>query len=258
MIAHRGASAERAEHTLAAYQRAIEQGADGLECDVRLTSDGHVVCVHDRTIDRTSTGSGVVSSQTLAQLNRHDFGSWADSDDEPDYDEERQSVLTLERLLELAVSVERDLHLAIETKHPTRYGGYLEKRVLELLQRFGLDRRATDRPSVAVMSFSEVAMRRVRVLAPQIPTVFLMDKVPLRFRNGALPYRTPIAGPGIHIIRRHPGYVKRLHDAGKKVYVWTVDDPADVNLCLGLGVNALISNRPADVLAQVERIRREG
>ena len=58
MVAHRGASGDRPEHTLAAYELALAQGADGLECDVRLTRDGHLVCVHDRTIDRTSTGPG--------------------------------------------------------------------------------------------------------------------------------------------------------------------------------------------------------
>ncbi len=76
MVAHRGASAERPEHTLAAYELALEEGADAVECDVRLTRDGHLVCVHDRRLDRTSTGSGLVSDMTLAQLRDLDFGSW--------------------------------------------------------------------------------------------------------------------------------------------------------------------------------------
>ena len=67
VIAHRGASADVPEHTLAAYERAIEVGADGLECDVRLTRDGHLVCIHDRTLDRTSTGTGSVSSLTAGR-----------------------------------------------------------------------------------------------------------------------------------------------------------------------------------------------
>ena len=76
VVAHRGASADRPEHTLAAYQLALEEGADGVECDVRLTRDGHLVCVHDRRIDRTSTGTGLVSEMTLAQLRKLDYGSW--------------------------------------------------------------------------------------------------------------------------------------------------------------------------------------
>src|SRR5690349_20540843 len=76
VFAHRGASAELPEHTLAAYLRAIEQGADGIECDVRLTRDGHLVCIHDSRLDRTSNGSGRVSRARLAELELLDFGSW--------------------------------------------------------------------------------------------------------------------------------------------------------------------------------------
>src|ERR1044072_5233837 len=76
VVAHRGASAERPEHTLAAYELALQEGADGVECDVRLTRDGHLVCVHDRKVDRTSDGTGLVSEMTLAQLQEFDYGSW--------------------------------------------------------------------------------------------------------------------------------------------------------------------------------------
>src|SRR3954466_5085869 len=76
VVAHRGSSADEAEHTLAAYRRAIDDGADALECDVRLTRDGVLVCVHDRRVDRTSSGRGVVSTLELADLAELDFGSW--------------------------------------------------------------------------------------------------------------------------------------------------------------------------------------
>src|SRR4051794_21685949 len=66
VVAHRGSSDDAPEHTLSAYNRAIEDGADALECDVRLTRDGHLVCVHDRRIDRTSNGRGIVSTLELA------------------------------------------------------------------------------------------------------------------------------------------------------------------------------------------------
>ncbi len=78
VVAHRGASADLAEHTLAAYELALRHGADALECDVRLTRDGHLVCVHDRRVDRTSTGRGVVSEMTLQGLTELDFASWYD------------------------------------------------------------------------------------------------------------------------------------------------------------------------------------
>ena len=76
VVAHRGASQENPEHTLAAYLRAMERGAEALECDVRMTADGHLVCVHDRTVDRTSNGSGLVSTLELTDLEGLDWGSW--------------------------------------------------------------------------------------------------------------------------------------------------------------------------------------
>src|SRR6476659_957121 len=84
--AQRGASHDNAEHTLLAYQEAIKQGADALECDVRLTADGHLVCVHDRDLRRTASTKGVVSTMDLDDLSRLEFASWknpwADLDDE--------------------------------------------------------------------------------------------------------------------------------------------------------------------------------
>src|SRR6184192_489684 len=130
VVAHRGSSVTHPEHTLAAYLGAIEEGADALECDVRLTRDGVLVCVHDRRVDRTSDGRGVVSTLELAQLAEFDFASWKQRDhdalleaswEEPDTDGGR--VLTLERLLQLALDSARPVQLHIETKHPTRYGG---------------------------------------------------------------------------------------------------------------------------------------
>lgn len=257
VVAHRGASQDMAEHTLAAYRRAIDLGADALECDVRLTADGHVVCVHDRRIDRISDGTGVVSSQTLAELQQHDFGSWWtswDGDDAPDLDDERGSVLTLERLLELVTDSERPVGLAIETKHPNRYAGYLERRVVETLERFGLARPARHtRSPIWVMSFSEIAMRRMRQLAPEIPAVFLMERVPLRCRTGWLPYEAAVAGPSMEIITKYPEFVERLRTHNKRVLVWTVDRMDDLDVCLDLDVDAVVSNRPAPVIEHLAR-----
>lgn len=198
VIAHRGASDDAPEHTLAAYRKAVEDGADALECDVRLTADGQLVCVHDRRVNRTSNGRGAVSALELADLAALDFGSWKDHEESPDWDPvpgELTSVLTLERLLELVHDVRatgRPLQLAVETKHPTRWAGQVEERLLHLLKRFGLDAPPADGPSpVRVMSFSARSLYRVRAAAPTLPTVFLMQFVSPRLRDGRLP-----AGPG--------------------------------------------------------------
>ncbi|GGR48295.1 glycerophosphodiester phosphodiesterase [Streptomyces netropsis] len=255
VIAHRGASEDAPEHTLAAYRKAIEDGADALECDVRLTADGHLVCVHDRRVNRTSNGRGAVSAMELSDLSALDFGSWkgqaADSE-APDRDS--TSVLTLERLLELVADAGRPVELAIETKHPTRWAGQVEERLLDLLGRFGLAAPPVGQPSpVRVMSFSARSLHRVRAAAPAIPTVYLMQFVSPRHRDGRLPPGVRIAGPSIRIIRNNPGYVARLHRAGHQVHVWTVNEQADVELCARLGVDAVITNRPKEVLSQLGR-----
>lgn len=267
VIAHRGASAEAPEHTLAAYRAAVDAGADALECDVRLTADGHLVCVHDRRVNRTSDGRGLVSTLELARLEELDFGSWhpngsgvapngsqtPESADPEEPDRDRNKVLTLRRLLELLEETPRRVELAVEVKHPTRYAGLVERRLVELLGEFGLlHRRGGMSSPVRVMSFSARAIRRIHRLAPALDTVFLMEPLTYRLREGQLPRGVPIAGPSIDILRNRPGYVNRMHRSGQQVHVWTVDEPDDVQLCLKLGVDAIITNRPREVRALVD------
>ncbi len=278
LVAHRGASAAVAEHTLAAYQTAIEDGADALECDVRMTRDGYLVCVHDRTVNRTSDGQGVVSELDLRTLNELNFSSWhgglPPSADELLPDDpylvgvapDRTAgggVLTLEMLLGLVRDAGRDVRLLVETKHPTRYGGLVEKTLVELLARFGWAgrpgppaslREPPDRDNrVIVMSFAPTAIRRVRLLAPDIPTVLLLKQLlPVR-REGLLPAGATIAGPGLRLLRSDPDFVERAHARGHPVFVWTVDDPDDVRFLLDLGVDTIISDHPREVKAQLDR-----
>lgn len=261
MVAHRGSSAAHAEHTLAAYELALVEGADALECDVRLTRDGVLVCVHDRRVDRTSDGRGVVSTLELAELAELDFASWKARQGDPllearweEVDEDRGRVLTLERLLQLALDHERPVQLHIETKHPTRYGGLVERALVELLERYGLATPLSRSVSrVVVMSFAPTSLRRVHVMAPVVPTVLLMERVPVRYRDGSLPPRVGIAGPSVQVLRAHPQYVERAHAAGHRVHVWTVDEPADIDHVLGLGVDAVITNHPRRVLQRLGR-----
>ena len=226
--------------------------------------------MHDRTVDRTSNGRGVVSELDLDRLERLDFGSWHEqwpvsSDEllgdepylagvEPDVDT-RGRVLRLEKLLELVTASPRPVRMFIETKHPTRYAGLVEKELVRTLRRFGLvraeRRRATDDPGdslVTVMSFAPIALRRVRLLAPTVPTVLLLERLGPARRIGDLPAGTAAAGPGLDLVRAHPKFVARVHEHGHLVYVWTVDDPDDIAFVLGLGVDAVISNDPGTAL----------
>ena len=252
VVAHRGSSDAQAEHTLAAYRQAVREGAGALECDVRLTADGHLVCLHDRRVERTSDGHGVVSSLELADLHDLDFASWKGINNEaPEYDDETRRVLTLERLLDMVATANRRVELAIETKHPTRYAGLVERRLIELLRAYGWDGSSADSP-VRVMSYSWTSLRRVNEGAPGLPTVYLMDRVPLRLRDGSLPRGTRIAGISIRTARAYPYLVSRMHQRGNQVHVFTVNDPVDVQLCRNLAVEAIITDRPGYVRSLLE------
>lgn len=235
VIAHRGASHEHAEHTIEAYRQAIADGADALECDVRLTADHRLVCVHDRRVERTSDGRGVVSEMTYEELRALDFGAWKGSG------HAGARVLLFEDLVKEALAAPYPVGLAVETKHPTRAGGRLEAELVRLLGEYGLADGSTGR--VEVMSFSRTALTRMHRLAPGLPAVYLIEH---RVRPVRPPYATH-AGPGIELVRRDPGLVARLKAKGLRVRVWTVDEPEDVELCIRLGVDTLITNRPRDV-----------
>jgi glycerophosphoryl diester phosphodiesterase len=84
-----------------------------------------------------------------------------------------------------------------------------------------------------------------------VPTVYLMRRIPLRLRDGARPRGVGALGPSLPALRTHPQYVERVHEAGGEVHVWTVDDPADVEFVAGLGVDVIITNRPAEVRRQL-------
>ena len=255
VVAHRGASHDNAEHTLGAYVAALEAGADGLECDVRLTADGHLVCVHDRTTRRTAQHRGVVSTMELAELDELDFASWknpwADLDDEsPDHDDDRGGVLTLRKLLEVAADYDRRVEVAIETKHPTRYGGLVERRVVDLLRHFGWD--APDSPA-RVMSFSYTALQRVERISRGVPVVMLVDKAHHWPMLRRVVGRDWIVGPGVEELLDHPRLGRRITASGHRMHVWTVNSPQELEVCRALGVEAVITDRPAYLLELLGR-----
>jgi glycerophosphoryl diester phosphodiesterase len=250
VVAHRGSSHDTPEHTLAAYVKALDEGAEALECDVRLTADGHLVCVHDRNLRRTAANAGIVSTMNLAELDELDFASWKDpwselDDEAPARDQRDGKVLTLRKLLDTVADYDRHVELAIETKHPTRYGGLVERRLVETLGDFGWT--GADSPA-RVMSFSLNAMNRVRRLAPDLQVVMLVDKA------HHWPVLRPmvdddwIIGPGVEELRDHPGLGRHLVKAGREIHVWTVNTAEDLEICLALGVSAVISDRPKYML----------
>ena len=251
VVAHRGSSLDNPEHTLGAYVAALDTGAEGLECDVRLTADGHLVCVHDRDLRRTASTKGLVSTMDLAELNELDFASWknpwAELDDEAEGvdEDDGRGVLTLRKLLETVADYDRRVEVAIETKHPTRYAGLVERRLVELLADFGWNGAGSP---ARVMSFSYAALQRVERLAPEVQLVQLFDKPnhwPVLKRMIG---RDWAVGPGIKMLRQHPKVRESLGRDPRDVHVWTVNKEKDLDLCLELGVKAVITDRPAYLL----------
>lgn len=236
VIAHRGASYDFAEHTYDAYVSAIEAGAEGLECDVRLTADKVLLCWHDPDLERTSDGKGRISKLTWDEIRGVNSGSWHRAG-------RVARPLLFSDLLHLAMEAGKSL--SIETKHPVRSGGEIERALAKILAPYLPVTPGS--PALAqfrVMSFSRFAVKRWQELQPSIPAVALIGSD--RFIGNA-----PVVGPGIDLIRRDPSLVDRLHRQGREVHVWTVDGLSDIALCLKLGVDAIITNRPADVIAAI-------
>lgn len=244
VVAHRGASADRPEHTRAAYDLALREGADGVECDVRLTLDGHLVCVHDRRVDRTSTGTGLVSDMTLAELQQFDWGAWHASRDHG-VDSDDTGLLTLDELLAMVLDWRRPVKIFIETKHPVRYGALVESKVLELLNRYGIASPASaDLSRAVVMSFSAAAVWRIRRSAPMLPTVLLGETSRYLGGGAATTVGATAVGPSIATLREHPDLVDRAAAQGRAMYCWTVDHYEDVEFCRDIGVGWIATNHP--------------
>jgi glycerophosphoryl diester phosphodiesterase len=167
-------------------------------------------------------------------------------------------------LLGLVSDADREVRLLIETKHPTRYAGLVEKTLVALLDRFGwagtpgppeqLRQAPAPDNRVIVMSFAPTAVRRVRLLAPDIPTVLLLERLLPHRRDGSLPTGVAIAGPGLHVLKSDPGFVERAHRRGNSVFVWTVDEPADLRFVQQLGVDTVITDRPRDMLRVLDEV----
>lgn len=241
VVAHRGASADLPEHTLGAYELALTQGADGLECDVRLTADHELVCIHDRTVDRTSDGTGIVSEMTLAQLQELDFGSWHAAG-------KHARVLTLRELLTLTLDWRRPVRLFIETKHPVRFGSLVEQKLLAELQEFGVATPpSADHSRAVVISFSSAGVWRIRRNAPMLPTILLGETARVLGGSAATAVGATGIGPSVETLRIHPDLVDRAAAAGRVTYCWTVDERADVQLCADLGVRWVATNHPQQV-----------
>lgn len=215
IYAHRGASGNNPEMTRLAYQVAIKEGADGFECDVRLSKDGEIVCFHDATTKRIAGKKLRVSRSSLKELRRV------------------CEFMTLNELLELAISAKKDL--LIETKHPNIFGGRIEQKVLELLKSKATHIEGAG-IEVIVMSFSSFAIGRVK-------SNWNFCKVTKYYLSARLSKRKVLA-LNIGLVTRYPSLVKKLQDRGSRILVWTVNEDSEFESCKALKVDGMITNFP--------------
>jgi glycerophosphoryl diester phosphodiesterase len=249
-VAHRGGAARWPENSLTAFRGAVAAGARLLECDVHLTRDGEVVVIHDPTLDRTTTGKGAIEARTVAEIQQVRLRA---KDGGPSDD----SVPTLRELL--AVAAPAGVTLLVEIKTPgrdvhyvrrdggiravpgRRYPG-LEPKVMEALGQAGA--------AALVMAFNPEVLGEIRTIAPQQPTALLVDRqhvlAPGATGVDAVDW-TQAAGAtflGLHHSLCDAAVMVAARAAGVLVAVFTVNEETEMTRLVGIGVDAIITDRP--------------
>ncbi len=199
---------------MAAYKAAIDDGADGFECDVRLSKDNQLILWHDSDMKRIAGNTARIADLTLREIKDH-----------------YRQVMTLEELLLLARDNKKEL--AIETKHPVPSASAVEKKVMNLLQQ---EKAAAD---IHMMSFSWLAIENIKKIDPEQKTVALLhDTFSFAMRRFTSAHSI---GPGITAFRKKP----HLNQDPRNLFIWTVDDADDMRFCADNGVDVLITNTPS-------------
>jgi glycerophosphoryl diester phosphodiesterase len=229
-IAHRGASAAAPQNTLAAFRRALELGADGVELDVHLSADGVPVVMHNFNLEESTDGAGHITDKTLAELKELDAGSKF----APEFAGER--IPTLAQVFE---TLEGKMLVNVELKDISPSGVGLEAPVVEVVRKYGMERK------VLFSSFNPFTLRRIRPHARDIPSGLLVaHDLPIQLRRAWLAPFTPHEA-------RHPDaemtderLVKWCHARKLRVNVWTVNEPVEMKRLIALGVDGIITDVP--------------
>lgn len=213
-IGHRGASAYEPENTIRSFERAMDMGCDFVELDVRSSFDGHLVVMHDKTVDRTTDGWGDVAHKTLDHLKRLDAGGG-------------ERIPTLEEVMGLAKG---RAGVAIELKEEGT-----EKGVVETVRAHGMVE------DVIVISFHRGLISRVKAIEPKIKTgyLYLLQINPV---GKALECSADLICPYHRLVSK--GLIRRAFEAGVFIAPWTVDSPKRAESLRSMGVKGIATNRP--------------
>ena len=215
IYAHRGFSHRYPEATREAYEGAVKAGADGFECDVRLSKEKVLVCFHDRTTKRIAGVRKVISRTTVDEL------------------KSIAKVITFEELLDLAIKEKKDI--LVETKHPVIQGALVENVLLELLQRRSHEISASGL-QITVISFSYLAIMRLKKNYPDVAKV-------IKYSFAAIFNRSKKVAVNIEILRKHPGLLRKMK--AETIYTWTVNSREDLNWIKKREIDGVITDRVA-------------
>lgn len=235
VIAHRGFSSEAPENTLVAIREAIGVRADMVEVDVTVTADGQVICLHDETLDRTTSGTGLPSELTLAEIKQLDAGSWF----APEFTGER--IPTLAEVLE---AVEGRILINVEIKpEAVEYG--VVPMVAALIHEYDM------LDSVVVSSFSPDALNLMKSTDPAVITASLFNKEVHTGRD-PLEIIMEVGSRGFNISAKRvtPEMIERCHRHEIPVAVYTVNDATEMRRLMDLGVDAVFTDHP-DLMLEV-------
>lgn len=238
-VGHRGTMASAPQNTLAAFRKAVEVGADGVELDVHLSRDGAVVVIHDFVVDRTTDGTGRVAQKTLAELKALDAGGKF----APEFAGER--IPTLAEVFNL---LEGKLLVNVELKAPNRsHDASLVAPVLKIVREHGMSKR------VLFSSFNSYVLRAMKELAPDIPIGLLYaPDSPLYARRAWLDPFEPHEARNPHYSMLTGPIIEWYHSRGLRVNTWTVNEPDEMRRLIEASVDGIITNKP-DVLKDVMR-----
>jgi glycerophosphoryl diester phosphodiesterase len=222
--AHRGASGHAPENTLAAIRLAMEMGAEMCELDVQQTADDRLVVMHDDGLDRTTNGTGNVWEMTLAELQKYDAGSWFDSRFA------KEKLTTLEDMIAL---VRGKMPLNIEAK----IHGH-ERNVASLIVETLRRERFED--ECVVTSFDHKVVDEIKTIAPALPVGYIF---------GWREFSREVFDGKVELLSAHysladAAFLERAHGAGKRLHVWTVNDPWHMRRMIEIGVDGIITNYP--------------
>ncbi|MEM2028269.1 MAG: glycerophosphodiester phosphodiesterase family protein [Candidatus Bathyarchaeia archaeon] len=220
-IGHRGAKAYEPENTIRSFKRALELGVNAIELDVRRTKDGELVVIHDAEVDRTTSGKGLVSELTLREIKELST-------------EKGEKIPTLEEALDF---LDRKVRILIELKEIGT-----EDKVLEIVRKRDLE------DNVIIISFHEEALRRIRELSDSVKTglIYVNHKDPIKT---ALSLKAQYLFPMYRFV--HSSFVKKAHENGLKVVVWTINTPEEAREYAEKGVDGIASDRP-DILKDIK------